>query len=164
AIYKQLPKDKRLWQYNMSALAPLRPALDELVTSYIYHCHSEDFKALNTTLDEQQAFLKSAYGEGEKNLYEKYKKTKLSDLYIRMGNTVLQDMKKFSAISDQKKYARKFEKLRTHQRTNSTRGLSPINELRKALKKDFESIRNTNTYEQLMSEVHAGHLGEDMER
>ncbi|PGZ12768.1 hypothetical protein COE47_31600, partial [Bacillus thuringiensis] len=34
-IYKQLPSDKRQWQYSYNTIQPLKPQIDELSSRYI---------------------------------------------------------------------------------------------------------------------------------
>lgn len=87
-IYKQLPADKRQWQYSYNTIQPLKPEIDELSRRYIQQHHKKDYEKFMKNLDKEVKVFKEAYGEGkyDKKLYENYKKNKINDLYKRMGN------------------------------------------------------------------------------
>jgi TPR repeat protein len=91
SIYESLPDNKRLWKYNNSVLKGLRPQIDELSKQYIEKYHKDDFKELSGILRRIEALYKEAYG-GKKN---EFMKNKLQDLYARMGNAILEEMRKF---------------------------------------------------------------------
>lgn len=102
-IYKQLPADKRQWQYSYNTIQPLKPEIDELSRRYIQQHHKKDYEQFMKSLDKEVKVFKEAYGEGkyDKKLYENYKKNKINDLYKRMGNAFLQEMKAYD--KEQKK-------------------------------------------------------------
>ena len=91
ALYSHLPKDRRLWKYNMNAMKPLRPALDRLSKEFIEQYHKEDFQELIKRLNAQQEKYILAYGKGGKS--NQFTKQHLNDLYVRMGNAILQELK-----------------------------------------------------------------------
>lgn len=99
-IYKRLPSDRRQWQYNMSQLKPLRPMIDRLSKLYIQKYHREEFANLKKLLTQQESKYKEAYGAKYSN---NYANNKLSDLYTRMGNSILKEMKEFSKEMRDKK-------------------------------------------------------------
>lgn len=91
ALCSHLPKDRRLWKYNMNAMKPLRPALDRLSKEFIEQYHKEDFQELIKRLNAQQEKYTLAYGKGGKS--NQFTKQHLNDLYARMGNAILQELK-----------------------------------------------------------------------
>lgn len=93
-IYDNLPEDKRQWFYNMSGIKHLRPLLDELTTKYLLENHRDAFSSFQKLLMHQQAIYKTAYGE--QSHYNNYAQTKMLDLYTRMGNALLAEMRQFA--------------------------------------------------------------------
>jgi len=116
SIYSKLPKDKRMWQYNMNGISHLRGDIDDLSKQYISMYHMKEFQELKKKLVKEQDVLKSTYGSEGKKLYENYVDNKLKDLYTRMGNTILKEMKEYDklqhpiqnkAVSKQQKFINK---------------------------------------------------------
>ena len=75
----------------MNAMKPLRPALDRLSKEFIEQYHKEDFQELIKRLNAQQEKYILAYGKGGKS--NQFTKQHLNDLYVRMGNAILQELK-----------------------------------------------------------------------
>lgn len=96
-VYNHLPQDKRQWQYSYNTIKPLKPYIDTLSEKYIKKYHQKEYQQLIKNLDKEVKELKKAYGEGtrDKGRYENYKQTKIDDLYKRMGNAFLQEMKAY---------------------------------------------------------------------
>lgn len=152
-LYSKLPPDERLWHYNMNALNDVRPQIDDFTKIYIDMYHKRDFAELNKQLDEQQEFLKSVYGSGKKKMYENYKQTKINDLYTRMGNAILNELKNYDKTM-------RFERELSHQnlspkqrlkeksRCRSRRGSSIYN-LKKAVNKEYIDSKNNIEHEKL---------------
>lgn len=154
ALYSKLPDDKRMWQYNMNGISHLRDEIDELSKLYIETYHKKEFEELKEKLKKEQNILKSAYGSEGKKLYENYVDNKIKDLYTRMGNTILKEMKEYDRIikplknpcvSSQQKFINQ-----VNGRNEITRCLHSI---KKSLKKDFESVKNQRVYERLIQEI-----------
>jgi len=91
-IHSKMPADKRKWNYNMNALKNIRPELDELTALYIEKYHADDFEELKKLLKDQEDKYSRAYGGDEKNHLAE---NKIKDLYSRMGNTILKEMKNY---------------------------------------------------------------------
>lgn len=114
----------------------------------------------------QEVFLKSIYGEGKTEQYKAYRKTKMEDLYKRMGNSILTELRKHDKAirsdryQNQKAAAGSFKTgdgcfysghaahLLRHAARNRELDRAVYN-LRQALKTDFESVKNQRAYEQL---------------
>lgn len=92
-IYEKLPDDRRTWKYGMNAMKDLRPELDKLSKMYIEKYHKDSFQELLRRIVRQQTMYARAYGT--KNESEKYLQNKLEDLYKRLGNTILDEMREF---------------------------------------------------------------------
>jgi hypothetical protein len=148
-LYRQLPLDKRLWKYKMNALSHVRPEIDNFTRAYIDMYHKRDFQELQKQLADQQKFLKSVYGAGKEGLYKNYAKTKIADLYTRMGNAVLSELRDYDKTIHPKE-----PKARTDKgKVASVKSSSAIYNLKRALKKEYGHARNQAVYRALQREI-----------
>ncbi|MBC1403123.1 hypothetical protein HB904_17215 [Listeria booriae] len=155
-VYQELPDDLRLWKYNNQAITGIRSKLDVLTTMYMEEYYPEERIELTEALNEQVATTKRLYGDGEKEKgrYEKYKSNKENELYAKVGNVLLREMRGI----------RKEEKQHYEQSVGDKRepftpkNLQPayLNKLKKALRKDFDSIKNKKKYQELQEEMERG--------
>lgn len=144
-LYNRMPRDRRLWKYNMNALHDMRPEIDSFTRLYIDMYHNEDFLELKKRLQIQQGFLKSVYGSGKQKLYQNYAKTKMNDLYTRMGNAVLRELMEYDkALHNGKKSKGK---------NHSARNSSGLYGLKKALKEDYIQARNQAAFRTLQHDI-----------
>ena len=146
-IYRQLPPDKRLWKYKMNALSNVRPQIDNFTRLYIDLYHRRDFQELQKQLADEQEFLKSVYGSGKEELYKNYAKTKVADLYTRMGNAVLRELRDYDKAIHPKELKANKEKVLPG------RSSSAIYNLKKTLKKEYGHVRNQAAYRALQQEI-----------
>lgn len=146
-LYRQLPPDRRLWKYKMNALSHVRPEIDNFTRAYIDLYHKRDFQELQKQLADQQEFLKSVYGAGKEELYKNYSKTKIADLYTRMGNAVLRELREYDKAIHP-------GKLRAHkEKIIPVRSSGAIYNLKKALRKEYGHARNQAAYKALQREI-----------
>jgi CRISPR/Cas system-associated endoribonuclease Cas2 len=151
-LYRQLPSDRRLWKYNMNALSSVRPQIDKFSDGYIRLYHRKELSELMQKLNSQQSFLQSVYGSGKEKLYKNYTKTKIRDLHTRMGNAVLRELRDYDQtirVHPQRGKTKDWNVI-SSQRNSSHRGLC---NLRKALKKDFTSVKNQVAFEKLQQDI-----------
>jgi hypothetical protein len=148
-IYRRLPvpEDKQLWKYKMNALSYIRPEIDNFTRTYIAMYHRSDFEELKKELANQEEFLKSVYGTGKQELYKNYAKTKIDDLYTRMGNALLRELREFDKTIQPK------EKNTDKEKVIPSRSSSVIYNLKKALKKEYGHIKNQVAYLELQREI-----------
>lgn len=92
-VIDKLPKDKRHWHYNYNTMKDARVALDKLTSYYLNEFKQDDFMKLVEKLNVEENHLKRMYGEGQRELYQNYKDNKIKDLYTRMGNRFLKEIK-----------------------------------------------------------------------
>ncbi|MEQ6001453.1 MobP2 family relaxase [Bacillus amyloliquefaciens] len=154
-VLNHLPEDKRQWQYNYNTIKPLKPYIDELSKQYIQEHHKKDFAVLNKKLDEEVNQLREAYGEGkfEKKRYENYKQNKLNDLYTRMGNAFLKEMKDYA--SQQEKIDKNLAR-RSLQYRNLKKGTNAqyaFKKIERSFRSEYEKWRNQNHYERLQRNI-----------
>lgn len=175
-IILKLPKDKRQWHYNYNTMSEVRPILNQLTSYYLKNFKQYEFRDLNNRLDKEEKILKETYGEGESFRYKDYKRNKIDDLYTRMGNNILKEIKK--SLADEKlnkkgkghisdNYIIKNSKTSKENNKSESKNIgnksninissflnkSGINKLKKSLNKDFESIKNQRFYEKLENEI-----------
>ncbi len=158
-VYHQLPNDKRQWQYGYQTLNPIRGKIDDLTTSYLNKFHKEDMKHLHQKLDQEVEVLKRAYGDGEKDKkrYQHYKQNKLDDLYKRMGNAFLQEMKSYDRQQNSKQ-----ESHSTSPSHPSIRSMPPGVQLQRSLKRIQRSM--DQTYDQFINDLDHQKLEREIER
>ena len=77
----------------------VKPMIDKMSRDYIEKHHKKDFKSLLEKLDKEVEVFKKTYGSSDKKRYEDYKKNKIDELYKRMGNAFLQEMKNYDKVN-----------------------------------------------------------------
>ncbi|SFQ46369.1 MobP2 family relaxase [Priestia endophytica] len=157
-IYNHLPQDKRQWQYSYNTLKPLKPYIDELSRTYIEKYHAKDYAKFTQKLDREVEVMKKAYGEGGKDQkhYANYKQTKIDDLYKRLGNAFLKEMKEYD-----RKEKELQKKLFSHpkQKTFTQQGSiqHAFRKMERAFKTEYESWKNQRHYERLQRDIERNH-------
>lgn len=152
-IHKMLPEDKRLWKYNMNAIKNVRPEIDKLTQMYIQKKFPNEYKEFLNQLDKEVKLHKKTYGDSKRA--ESYKETKINDLYTRMGNTVLKEVKEYDINKNnvsRKGYTQNVSNF--HAKRNLQKAMYEIN---KHMKDDLQHLKNQRAFEQLERE-------KDMER
>jgi hypothetical protein len=156
-VYNHLPQDKRQWQYSYNTIKPLKPYIDTLSEKYIKKYHQKEYQQLIKNLDKEVKELKKAYGEGtrDKGRYENYKQTKIDDLYKRMGNAFLQEMKAYDRrqqdvkrLLDRKQSGNQTAKYKQHVPVHFS-----LRKIEKAFKSEYESWKNQQHYERMKRET-----------
>ncbi|MDE1392083.1 MULTISPECIES: MobP2 family relaxase [Bacillus subtilis group] len=161
-IMNQLPDDKRQWQYNYNSIVHLRPKIDQLSSMFIEKFHKDDFIKLQRQLENETELMREAYGEGEeeKSRYEHFAENKIKDLYTRLGNAVLKEMKEVAKQRELQNRIRKpkrirspaFQKLKkgVRRRTSISKSLNQIN---RNMNFEYESWKNQRHFERLQEEL-----------
>lgn len=163
-IYNHLPEDKRQWQYSYRTLKPMKPFIDVLSQKYIEKYHRTEYQQLLGKLDKEVEELKKAYGEGkvDEKRYKNYKQTKIDDLYKRMGNAFLKEMKDYD--KQQQQIKRMIESRKQSKRpANFNQHVSmhfALKKMERAFKSEYESWKNQQHYERLQKEIEHYHEGE----
>ncbi|WP_456364857.1 hypothetical protein C1N73_32415 (plasmid) [Priestia aryabhattai] len=160
-IYNHLPEDKRQWQYSYRTLKPMKPFIDVLSQKYIEKYHSHEYQQLLKKLDKEAEELKKAYGEGkvDEKRYKNYKQTKIDDLYKRMGNAFLKEMKDYD--KQQQQIKRMVESKKQSKRPASfNQHVSmhfALKKMERAFKSEYESWKNQQHYERLQKDIEHRH-------
>lgn len=151
-IENKLPDDKRLWKYNMNALADIKPNIDKFITRYLDVYEKSNMEEFNKQIESEIQFRKALYGDGdkEKGRAEDLRDTKYAELYSKLGNSLLKEM-----IADSKMQKESFQKTEfkttEFKQSNYSKPVD-LNKIKKAFSKDFESIKNQRKYKQTMEE------------
>lgn len=145
-VHSMLPDDKRLWKYNMNAISNIRPEIDKLTDMYIQKNFKKEFQEFNKQLNKEIEVYKKAYGNNSKA--ERYRETKMKDMYTRMGNAILNEVKEF----DKKKnhVPRKNKAVNTfHIRREMNNSMYVLN---RYMKDNLQSLKNQRAFEELQRE------------
>lgn len=94
-VIKNLPKNKRHWHYGYETMNDSKKYLDEMTKYYIETYKKDDFKELISKLNKQEEIYKETYGVGKRSKYKDYKENQINDLYKRMGNAFLTEIKAY---------------------------------------------------------------------
>lgn len=152
-IVKKLPSDKRQWHYNYSSMQEIRPLIDNLTKYYIETYKKDEFKELVDRLEKEDKFYKEVYGK-RKVEATTYKDNKIQDLYTRMGNTILKEIKEYVKEEDLKSQ-KKFENLQGKWERNKNIIITKqgISMMKKSLNNDINSMKNQREYEKLQNSI-----------
>lgn len=152
-IVKKLPSDKRQWHYNYNSMQEVRPLIDNLTKYYIETYKKDEFKELVDRLEKEDKFYKEVYGK-RKVETTMYKDNKIQDLYIRMGNTILKEIKEYVKEEDLKSQ-KKFENLQGKWERNRNIIITKqgISMMKKSLNDDINSMKNQREYEKLQNSI-----------
>ncbi|AXF56759.1 MobP2 family relaxase [Salicibibacter kimchii] len=156
-IYERLPENKRHWNYGYNTLNSIRPMIDQLTTTYLDKHHPEDLKNLHQRLDREMDEMKAAYGDGpkESKRFENYKSNKIDDLYKRMGNAFLKEMKSYDNQLHQRPKTKRIagdQSLR-HGKSSSIAMQQSLNRLNRSMKQTYQSYMNDMDYERLERDI-----------
>ena len=138
-----------------------REQIDEITDMFISGNCSKEFAEFEKLIGEQSEVYKRAYGDTE--AADKYYDNKMKDMYARMGNTVLKQCKqldfdenggrKSTQLEQSTNISRAAVPSGTGQTGNVSAALSrAASALKKAMKKDFDSVKNQAAYDRLMEE------------
>ncbi|QUE87953.1 MobP2 family relaxase [Exiguobacterium alkaliphilum] len=153
-IYERLPEDKRQWRYNMNGMQPLRESLDRLTDRYIAIHFKAEFLAFNERLEQEVSFHRRSYGDTEKA--ERYRMTKRQDLYTRMGNAILSEMRDLSKeqVILEKKGAPKHPVRRAFKQQKLFN--ESLYRIGRHMNDEFEHLKNQRAFEQLERDIEYG--------
>lgn len=159
-IYNELPANKTYWNYNSVKLGNItRSDLDALSKLYIKKYCPDDYQQLLNAIHIQDERYKTAYGIGKSN-QNSYADNKEKELYTRLGNAILKEMKEYD-----KEINTHPNKNYIHYQLNNTMsnqlmadqdikyGMRTVgialNRICKMAKKDIQSLKNQIEHEKL---------------
>lgn len=143
-IHSLLPDDKRMWKYNMNAIQHVRPEIDKLTKMYIQKNFKVEYKKFEKQLDKEVELHKKTYGNSARS--EKYKETKMNDLYARMGNTILKEVREYDKqLNDVTR--KKGGKFFVQRDLNNAMFM-----MNRYMKDDLQTFKNQRAFEELQNE------------
>lgn len=145
-IHEMLPEDKRLWKYNMNGISNVKPEINKLTTMYLERNFKTEFKEFKDQLDKEVDLFKKTYGDSKKA--ERYKETKMNDLYTRMGNTILKEVKEYD--KKQNDFPRKDGKVNSFYFKRALN--NSVYLMNRYMNDDLQSMKNQRAYEELQRE------------
>lgn len=160
-LLNELPRNKNLWQYNNKAIRDSKPKIKELSKLYLENNFKDELKELDSLLDKQEELYSKTYGKGE-NDRNKYKENKIDDMYSRVSNKILKELKIMDTVfrkerslllEKKKKY---FEKVQAEHQLNLS-----IRKLNQNIKQllNSEKYKNQLAYEELEMEIEIQNKG-----
>lgn len=153
-VYSQLPDDRRQWNYKQNSIHTLRPLINEMSRRYINKYHAKEYANVVEQWDKEALLRREAYGDGEKekNRYEQYKENKINDLYTRLGNAILKEMREYSKEQAQLNRSIKLQKIRANLMGRNSRDHT-FKRLRYYMDKQYDSWKNQRYYDRLENEL-----------
>lgn len=156
-IYSKLPNDTRLWKYNNNAMSEVKPQINSVIKMYLEKNHTEEMKEFDRLLVEEMKFRKDLYGDGDKQKerYKEYRDSKYEELYAKLGNTLLREMReiKKEEISDGRKKNIESNYYQDKKYSNNKLKRSDLNKIKRAFAEDYENMKNKNKYDKLQREI-----------
>lgn len=145
-LYQKMPDcNRNMWNYNNPVMASVRNDLDDLSTHYLNEYHREEFDELKTRIGAQSKKYEEAYGSTGKT----YEEGKMKDLYTRLGNAILKEVRRFDA-EQKEMVSREKQQKYTKQVAGGMSLASAVNRMRKGLKSEWEKAKNEREHEQMM--------------
>lgn len=157
-VIKNLPKDKKQWHYGYNTMNDSKKYLDEMTKYYIDNYKKEEFQELILKLDKQEEIFKETYGVGKRSKFKDYKQNKIDELYKRMGNAFLTEIK--DSMKRQEELSKAINQKKINKSTNKNNPLiiskKELNDIKKALFNEFDSVKNMNVYQELQYKIDNG--------
>lgn len=155
-LLKKLPSNKKYWYYGYNKINSVKPLLNAISKYYIEKYHKEDYKELMTKLTIEELELKRIYGEGkegkEKGRYKDYKKNKEEELYKKMGNSILKELREYvkeeEGIVKNKNYV-----TRNIEKENFNKTFKEKNNTYRKREKNCDDILNKFSEEKLFKDI-----------
>ena len=165
-VYNELPENKQYWNYKSTNLGnQTRKDLDTLSWMFIQKYHADDYKKFQEVAQIQQDKYKTAYGAGNK-VVNNYAANKEKELYTRLGNTILKEMKEYDRQLDQDEKVNKrmlhyalSKDINNHIiKSNSIQGGlnrmgQAMHQMSRAFRKDIQSVKNQMQYDNLQQKI-----------
>lgn len=165
-LYNKMPNDKRQWQYASNTFgANNRARLDNLSKKILSRYFGKELDEINKLLDKQGDKYRRAYGGGEKTK-NKFIQNKKNDMYKRVGNAILKEMKQFDKMvrgnnGDKPVLTRKHptrnprrnKRGRAHPGQNERELELSLRMIERSLRKTLENYKNLQVYQQIQTQI-----------
>ncbi|WP_368264634.1 MobP2 family relaxase [Enterococcus innesii] len=151
-LINHLPKDRRTWRYNHSALKPYQSMIDGITEQLLRQERPEAYEELQKLLTEQTRFYIRVYGEHspEGNEGKRYAENKRAELSTMMGNALLKDLSHLVSVQEWKQ-TRTFtpEKIERFHKERAKQQLTQksVYALKQSVKESYQDFLNRCSYE-----------------
>ncbi|WP_203664091.1 MobP2 family relaxase [Lacticaseibacillus sp. 53-4] len=161
-IYKALPDDKRMWKYNMNALHEVRPMLDAFSSKYMQRYHPGELQEFDQALKSETDFREVLYGSGqdgkEAGRAKDYEHNKYKELYARMGNSILKEMREADDAVYRKEHPNGSSYHKAQGRHPTQGIMGAVSSIKRALAGDVQAHRQAQReYDRMQEEKEADH-------
>src|SRR5699024_3083974 len=150
-IYNSLPNNKRMWMYNIKESKNLQTEIKSLSDIYISKKNSKDSKYFTNNINKNIEEYKKIYGNSRAIDYKNYV---YKDMYTRMGNSILTEMKKFDSEKNNISninFKKKRNKLQSKYAIRKEMQNS-VYHLDRYMNDNLQNIKNQNEHEQIQKE------------
>jgi len=161
-LYRDMPDcNRNMWNYNNPIMNPQKKQIDAISQKYIEKYHGAEYQEFLSLINAQAEKYKKAYGESSDR---NYTEGKLNDLYTRMGNAVLTEIRAFDKQQDIKT-AREWlnrvsqqgdgsnlnhKQMRTSQVRWGVNLTTTLSNLKKGLKSEWEKTQLEREHDQIV--------------
>lgn len=99
-LYQHMPDcNRNMWNYNNPVMHPLKQEINRISESYLARYHEEEYRELKERLQIQEQKYRTAYGSTERS----YARTKTEDLFARLGNAILKEIRQYDREEQDRK-------------------------------------------------------------
>lgn len=155
-LYQEMPDcNRNMWNYNNPIMHPLKEKINAISNAYLNKYHKGEVEELQSHLTEMDEKYRRAYGDSGNS----YKEGKMEDLYSRLGNAVLKEIREYDREIQEKgkndirgKQDQKADWKNAKNKTIS-RGMNVAGALRRmkqGLKSEWEKAKMEREHEQMM--------------
>ncbi|GAA0106546.1 MobP2 family relaxase [Paraclostridium sordellii] len=154
-VVNNLPPDSRHWHYNYNTMNDAKVHLNKLTKYYIDTYKKDEYMDLINKLDKQEKELEEVYGVGKRKKFKDYKQNKIDELYTRMGNAFLSDLKVQLKQEKRNQFERQrlsndnfYKKQNQIYMTKKT-----LYHIKRSLGDEFDNVKNQSYYQSLQNEI-----------
>lgn len=92
-LYQKMPDcNRNMWNYNNPIMYSMHGDIDAISDAYLMKYHKQEFEELKQTLKDQEQKYREAYGNTDRS----YLENKMNDLYERLGNAILKEIREYN--------------------------------------------------------------------
>lgn len=143
-LYKNMPDcDRKLWNYNNPIMADKRELIDRLSSQFMRRYREDELNSLKQVIARQSEAYQRAYGRTDR----KYMDNKINDLYTRMGNVILKEVREYDRMNRSAPPEEKGSGRRTASRGSL---LFVMRQMNNSMKNTYEDYLNERIHEALL--------------
>ncbi|APC50354.1 hypothetical protein BME96_18910 (plasmid) [Virgibacillus halodenitrificans] len=153
-IYKELPSNKKHWQYGSKYVSiATREKIDKLTESMMKG--NSDYKEYFKKTEEESFYRKELFGDSTRSDKD-YAANKKQEIDKRLGNSLLKEMKKGASRTEANRnvFAKERQQIKRSSKNKMIFVTSgSINKIRRVVNNDYEKFRAEREYEQTEEKI-----------